>query len=109
MAARLDYKFRSVVRDGNATVVTVAFYTGDDAQEKDALTGEIVTVYRRTAKLEKELVLTFTGDVSDDDLRLAVNERLAALRAAEYPARDVLAEQRVVRASTVKPTAERRL
>ena len=102
MATRLDYKFQQVLRNGVETIATVAFYTGEDVRETDDLTGKTVTVYRRTAKVE-DRVLTFRGDVSDDELRLVLNERLAALRTAEYPARDVLAEQRVVRASTVKP------
>ena len=103
MATRLDYKFQQVLRNGVETIATVAFYIGEDAQEKDDLTGETVTVYRRTAKVG-ERVLSFRGDVSDDDLRAVLNEKLRDLRAAEYPARDVLPEQRVVRASTVRPT-----
>lgn len=106
MSARIDFKFRSIIRNGIETIATVAFYTGDDVEAVDELTGEPVTVYRRSARV-RERVLTVRGTVSDDDLRAVLNERLKTLRDTSYPTREILAEQVVTRESTVQPTSER--
>ena len=99
---RLDYKFRQVIRDGRRTSLTVVFYVGADVAETDA-DGNPVTVYRRSAVAQTHH-LQFSGDVSDEDLRAACNQRLAALL---QPTQQALPQQRVTRPSTARLLTER--
>ena len=100
MAAYLDYKFRQILRDGVSTTVTVAFYRGEDVPEADPITGQPVTVYKRSGKV-RDQAMTFRGDVDDAELRRVLNERLLTLLPAN-PGRSVHPAQIVTAPSTAR-------
>lgn len=98
-----DYKFSRVVRDDSGTTAFVRFYEGDNAMVPDPVTGVPAQQYQRTALLQ-ERVFYFTGDVSDADLRDAVNVRLKDF---VQPGRPVLPQQVAKGVPKVLPIRER--
>lgn len=75
---RLDYKFSSIIRDGETTKCVVRFYEGNITTEKEKIneTLQDVTRYRRSKLLRTE-THTFKGDRSDEQLQNEFNEKLS--------------------------------
>ena len=76
---KTDYKFKSIIRNGQTTRCVVRFYEGDITTEPelDLHTNTIkdTTRYRRTKLLRTEDI-TFDGDLTDNQLRFEMNKKL---------------------------------
>ena len=78
MAKRLDYKFRSIRREGGVTVAEVAFYLGEDGEERNELTGEMMPVYRRSQLLALH-TFRLAGHLNEEAIRQTCDRRVAEL------------------------------
>ena len=86
----IDYKFKSVIRDGRTTKATVSFYEGDITTEEEEKGGkkEMVMRYRRKSLIETQL-FEFDGDISDEQLRKNLNKEIKG----KAGARTIIPEQ----------------
>lgn len=99
-----DYKVSQIVRNENETRVLARFYRGSirpaTPEEREA-SPDTAEVYQRE-KAYAERVITFQGDVSDEDIRDYLNETLFLERGEE----EVVHEQVPTRLMRVRPLRE---
>lgn len=75
----VDYKFKSIHRDGKNTTIVATFYKGAiTTEDEEDTNGDIVPItrYRRT-KIIKSITRTISGTPTDQEIRRKTNQRLA--------------------------------
>ena len=68
----IDYKFKTIKRDGKTTKAIVSFYEGQIVQDAEGK-----TVYQRTNVIRVQ-AFDFDGDISDEQLRKNLNKELVS-------------------------------